>query len=145
MAFRALPKPPPLCLAVVEGDPVFPAVERRQVVHDAFPSSPPASLPFTPRFPLLLLPVFAMNSSCSSSRSPSRFASFSPWIPNPLHPKLVYLPSLLLELSFASPLDQSTGNPWFRGRRSPVSSSSASTPTIHLRPPFSSLDGSNRP
>ena len=51
MALRALPKPPPLCLAVVEGDPVFPAVGRRQVAHAAFPSSP---LAFTPSCALSL-------------------------------------------------------------------------------------------
>ena len=52
---------PPLCVAVVEGDPVFPAVERRQVVPGTFPSSPPASLPPTPRLRLLLLLELAMD------------------------------------------------------------------------------------
>ena len=47
--------------AVVESDPYFPAVERRQVVHDAFPSSPPASLPSAPHLALLLLPLLAMD------------------------------------------------------------------------------------
>ena len=48
MEADAFPKLPRCVVAVVEADPVFPAVERRQVAHDAFPSSPPASLPFTP-------------------------------------------------------------------------------------------------
>ena len=61
MAPRALPKLPAAVLAVVEADPGFPAVERRQVVHEAFPSSPPASLPFAPRSPLLFLLAFAMD------------------------------------------------------------------------------------
>ena len=53
----------------------------------------------------------------SSSRSPARFASFPPWIPNPLHPKLIYLPSLLLDPSIASPIDQVAGNRSFSGRQ----------------------------
>ena len=68
-----------------------------------------------------------------------------PWNSNPSQPKFLHISSFLLDLSFASPLDQCTRNRWFCGRRSPVSSSSASTPTTHLRPLFSSPSSSNRP
>ena len=36
----------PLCVAVVEGDPVFPAGDVAKSTTPLFPSSPPASLPF---------------------------------------------------------------------------------------------------
>ena len=56
------PTPPEAAVrAVVESDPDFPAVERRQVVPGTFPSSPPASLPPAPRLRLLLLPELAMD------------------------------------------------------------------------------------
>ena len=61
MEAEAFPKLPRCVVAVMEADPVFPAVERRQVVHDDSLSSPPASLFSAPRLALLLLPLLAMD------------------------------------------------------------------------------------
>ena len=54
-----------------------------------------------------------LSSSCSSAES----ASSAPRISNPPQPKLDNLPSFLLDPSFASLIDQITGNRSFSGRQ----------------------------
>ena len=64
--------------------------------------------------------------SLSGLRSPARFASSSPWIPNPLCPKLLHPPSVLPNPFNRSPTPHLAGN-----RRSPVRRR-AGTLELHL-------------
>ena len=155
-----LPSPCAAQFAVMEAE-AFPKLPRCALPSwRTIPFSRPVSSPSRPRrlteLTTCLTPIYDSPSSpsppwvrhgwrLSSSRSPARFASSSSYLPNPLYQKFLHDPSFLLDLSFASPLDQSTGNPWFCGRRSPVSSRSTSTSNSLVRSSFSSLDGSNRP
>ena len=103
MAADASRSSTPFCIAVVEGDPVFSAVGRRQVDHAPLPelatcltsvyASPSSSSPSSVRHEWRL----------SSSRSSTDSASFFAWISNPSHPKLLHIPSFLPNPTKPSP------------------------------------------
>ena len=63
MEAEAFPKLPRCVVAVVEGDPDFPAFERRQVDHAPLPELATCLTLLCDASPLLLLPAFAMNGS----------------------------------------------------------------------------------
>ena len=109
-----LPKP---CVAVEGIAALLGRRWRRQVAHDVSRARHLPSLSFT-------LPFL----SFSSLRSPwtqserahclsSRFASSAPRIPNPLHPKLLHLSSVLPNLSIPSHDPCFAGNRRFPGRQ----------------------------
>ena len=111
------PKLPRCVVAVVEADPVFPAIERRQVIHALFPElatclAPSYASPCSPS-PSSARHGRRLSSSCSSAES----ASSAPRISNPPQPKLDNLPSFLLDPSFTSLIDQIARNRSFSGRQ----------------------------
>ena len=72
--------------------------------------------------------------SLSGLRSPARFASSSPWIPNPLRPKLLHPPSVLPNPFNRSPTPHLAGNRRFPVRREKERLKSTSTSTTYPRP-----------
>ena len=76
----------------------------------------------------------------SDSRSPIESASSSPWISNPLRPKLDHLPSSLLNPSSHSHDPHLAGNPGFPSRQFEFRPNSTSPWNSIVRPPcFDSL------
>ena len=129
--------PPPPCAVRRRSFPVFPVRRRRQVVHDVFPSSPPA---FTlARTPVPLPPAEPNQRQSRADRPRSRgeirrtsSAKFKSPPSPPFSPSALCLKPTEPRVEDSQPAIAAAAR------------SSGRTPTTHLRPSFSSSSSPNR-